>query len=79
MSSLLTSDNNTFHDKNDALTMHRSTVLWFECVKGRKEKRMSTRIIKKGPVEAKIRLTLNHGWALTGLSKSEKITRRENL
>jgi hypothetical protein len=67
MSSLLTSDDNTFHDKNDALTMHQSTVLWFECVKGGKEKRMSTRSIENGPVEAEIRLTLCHGWALTTL------------
>ena len=57
ISSLLEFDDNTFHDKNDALTMHQSTVLWFECVQRGKQKRMGTRIIEKGPVEAKIRLT----------------------
>ena len=55
---MLTSDDETFHNKNDGLTMHQSTVLWFECVKGGKEKRVSTRIIEKGPVEAEIWLTL---------------------
>jgi hypothetical protein len=79
VSSLLTSDDETFHNKNDGLTMHQSTVLWFECVKGGKEKRVSTRIIEKGPVEAEIWLTL----AMVGCwrpceTKSVKIWGRES-
>ena len=37
--------------------MHQSTVMWFECVNGVEEKRMSTRSVEKGPVEAEIWLT----------------------
>ena len=55
--SLLKCDDDTFRVNNDKLTMHQLTVLWFGCVKGGKEKRMSTSSIKKGLVEAKIWLT----------------------
>jgi hypothetical protein len=78
VSSLLKCDDDTFRVNNDKLTMHQSTVLWFECVKGGKEKRMSTSSIKKGPVEAEIWLTFSMvgRWRPCD-TKSVKIWRRE--
>ena len=46
-----------FRDDNEELTIQQSTVLWFECINGVKEKRMSTRSIEIGRVEAEIWLT----------------------